>query len=131
MVAASKKKEAEKAKAKAKAKAKKGDNDDYNASTDEDEEAYNAPSKSFFRTGAAAKPPNGSFEKCARCTQQFTVVCTVLARSCSGAVLIISIDAVYNGCKPRPRLSLSQVRKRVWCRSVQETYCTTQTQGTG
>lgn len=75
-----------KAKAAAKAKAKKGgDNDDYNGSTDEDEEAYNAPSKSFFRTGAAAaKPSNGSFEKCARCTQQFTVVRTVLVMLVSG-----------------------------------------------
>lgn len=55
------------AKLKAKEKKKKG-------SDDEDEDAYTALSKSLW-SNATSKPPVGSFEKCAVCTKQFTVVC--------------------------------------------------------
>ena len=55
------------AKLKAKEKKKKG-------SDDEDEDAYTALSKSLWSTGTS-KPPVGSFEKCAVCKKQFTVVC--------------------------------------------------------
>ena len=56
------------AKLKAKEKKKKGSDDD------EDEDAYTALSKSLWSTGTS-KPPVGSFEKCAVCKKQFTVVC--------------------------------------------------------
>ena len=55
------------AKLKAKEKKKKG-------SDDEDEDAYTALSKSLWSNGTS-KPPVGSFEKCAVCNKQFTVVC--------------------------------------------------------
>jgi DNA repair protein RAD7 len=56
------------AKLKAKEKKKKGSDDD------EDEDAYTALSKSLWSSGAS-KPPVGSFEDCAECQKQFTVVC--------------------------------------------------------
>ena len=55
------------AKLKAKEKKKKG-------SDDEDEDAYTALSKSLWSVGTS-KPSVGSFEKCAVCKKQFTVVC--------------------------------------------------------
>ena len=55
------------ARLKAKEKKKKG-------SDDEDEDAYTALSKSLWSTGTS-KPPVGSFENCAVCNKQFTVVC--------------------------------------------------------
>ena len=55
------------AKLKAKEKKKKG-------SDDEDEDAYTALSKSLWSNGTS-RPPVGSFEKCAVCKKQFTVVC--------------------------------------------------------
>lgn len=57
------------AKLKAKQKKKKGSDDD-----DEDEDAYTALSKSLW-SNATSKPPVGSFENCAVCEKQFTVVC--------------------------------------------------------
>ena len=59
-----------KEKAKAKKKAKKGDDD--NGDEDEDEDPYSALSKMW--KGDLPKPPVGSFEDCARCQKQFTVV---------------------------------------------------------
>jgi DNA repair protein RAD7 len=56
------------AKLKAKEKKKKGSDDD------EDEDAYTALSKSLWSNGTS-KPPVGSFENCAVCEKQFTVVC--------------------------------------------------------
>ena len=56
------------AKLKAKEKKKKKGSDD------EDEDAYTALSKSLWSNGTS-KPPVGSFEKCAVCKKQFTVVC--------------------------------------------------------
>jgi len=62
-----------KLKAKERKKAgKKGSDDDYN--DDGDEDAYTALSKSLWTNGAS-KPPIGSFENCAVCGKQFTVVC--------------------------------------------------------
>lgn len=57
-----------KAAAKAEAKKKKGDEDEDS----EEEDPYNALSKMWKDT---SKPPVGSFENCARCNKQFTVVC--------------------------------------------------------
>ena len=82
------KKEEEKMKAKEKAKAKKNrkkkgdDDDDYSDDSEDDE--YNALSRgaSFNRVRAglsgAAQPAIGSFEDCAKCGKQFTVVCNLL-----------------------------------------------------
>ena len=63
-----------KLKAKAKAKAKKSrDDDDYNEDED-DEDAYTALVKDSYKS---TRPPVGSFENCAKCKQQFTVVCSL------------------------------------------------------
>lgn len=65
-------KEKAKAKAKGKGKGKRGDdNDDYEEGSDEEEDAYTALSKMWKDS---AKPPIGSFEECAKCSKQFTVV---------------------------------------------------------
>ena len=63
-------KQKEKEKAKAKKKAKKGDDDDDYEDSDQD--PYSALSKMW--KGDIPKPPVGSFEDCARCKKQFTVV---------------------------------------------------------
>jgi hypothetical protein len=62
-----------KQKAKAKKKKKGSDDEDYN---DEDD-AYTALSKSLWTNNgsSSSKPPVGSFEECAVCEKQFTVVC--------------------------------------------------------
>jgi len=57
-----------KLKAKEKKKKNKGSDDD------EDDDAYTALSKSLWSNGTS-KPPVGSFENCAVCEKQFTVVC--------------------------------------------------------
>ena len=59
-----------KEKAKAKKKAKKGDDDDDYEDSEDD--PYNALSKMWKND--LPKPPVGSFEKCAKCRTQFTVV---------------------------------------------------------
>ncbi|KIJ63432.1 hypothetical protein HYDPIDRAFT_113447 [Hydnomerulius pinastri MD-312] len=58
--------------AKAKAKKKAKEDGDYQGSS---EDEYKAVSKSLWSMGGngGSKPPNGSFEKCARCEKQFTV----------------------------------------------------------
>ena len=64
------------AKLKAKEKKKKKGSDD-----DDDEDAYTALSKSLWSSNGTSKPPVGSFENCAVCEKQFTVVCyTFLGR---------------------------------------------------
>ena len=60
------------AKLKAKEKKKLVKKDD--GDEDEDEDVYTKPSKSLWATSAGPKPPVGSFEKCAICEKQFTVV---------------------------------------------------------
>lgn len=79
------KKEEEKLKAREKSKGKgkgkkgkkKGDeNDDYEDSSEDDE--YTALSRAMERNrtrASAPKAPIGSFENCAKCEKQFTVVC--------------------------------------------------------
>ncbi len=67
--AQAKQKVKEKAKAKKKGK-KEEDEDDYE--DDEDEDPYSALSKMWKND--LPKPPVGSFEDCARCEKQFTVV---------------------------------------------------------
>lgn len=64
-------KAAAKVKAKAKGKGKKGDDDDFEDDEDDEEDAYTALSKMWKDS---SKPPVGSFEPCARCSKQFTVV---------------------------------------------------------
>lgn len=62
------------AKLKAKEKKKRGkkdDDDDYD--DDDDEDTYTALSRNMMKN-AASKPPIGSFENCAVCGKQFTVV---------------------------------------------------------
>lgn len=62
--------------AKAKAKKKAKEDGDYEGSS---EDEYTAISKSMRTMGGNgdSKPPVGSFEKCARCEKQFTVVIMV------------------------------------------------------
>lgn len=65
----------QKAKAKAAAKKKKGhEDDDYEDSEDEDDDVYTALSRNMVANKAAPPPKPGSFEDCARCEIQFTVV---------------------------------------------------------
>lgn len=59
------------AKLKAKEKKKKGKKDDENDY--EEEDAYTALSRSLW-TNSASRPAIGSFENCAVCEKQFTVV---------------------------------------------------------
>lgn len=62
----------EKAKEAAKKKGKKGaDNDDYEDG--EGSDSYNALSRALHANNRS-KPPVGSFEDCAKCAKQFTVV---------------------------------------------------------
>jgi DNA repair protein RAD7 len=65
--AQAKAKEAAKKKAK---KGKKGGDDNY---SDSGSDSYNALSKALW-TNNKTKPPVGSFEDCAKCAKQFTVV---------------------------------------------------------
>jgi len=58
-----------KGKGKAKKKGKKGSDDEY----EDEDDVYTALSKSMW-SNASAKPADGSFENCAKCDQQFTVV---------------------------------------------------------
>ncbi len=63
--------EKQKMAAKKRAKNRKDDDDDY----EDDEDEYTALSKSLStRKSSNAKPSIGSFEKCAKCSKQFTVV---------------------------------------------------------
>lgn len=56
------------AKLKAKAKAKKEKDEE----DDDDEDVYTALVKDSYKP---TRPPIGSFESCAKCKQEFTVVC--------------------------------------------------------
>jgi DNA repair protein RAD7 len=62
------------AKLKAKERKKAGEKGSDDEDGDGDEDAYTALSKSLWTNGAS-KPPVGSFENCAVCEKQFTVVC--------------------------------------------------------
>lgn len=65
-------------KKKKKGKGKKGsDDEDY-----EEEDPYTSLSKSLWSTGSS-KPPVGSFENCAKCEKQFTVVSRSFSESVS------------------------------------------------
>lgn len=64
----------QKAKAKAAAAKKGSKDDDYEDSEDEDDDVYTALSRNMVANAAASPPKPGSFEDCARCEIQFTVV---------------------------------------------------------
>lgn len=75
------KKEQEKLKAKEKAKAKRGKKkggDDSDFEDDSDDDEYSALSRRAIsnrdKGNASVKPPVGSFDTCAECEKQFTVV---------------------------------------------------------
>lgn len=104
-------------KAKAKAKAKKSKDDDED---DEDyEDAYTALVKDSYKS---ARPPVGSFENCAKCKQQFTVVrqyqCCL-----SDITMTLFTDQVYYGSGAPSRIPVSQVCKIFWSRPLQEACC--------
>jgi hypothetical protein len=66
--------EKQKMAAKKRAKKRKDDDDDDDDYKD-DEDEYTALSKSLWKSKSTnAKPSNGSFEKCAKCSKRFTVV---------------------------------------------------------
>jgi hypothetical protein len=109
-----------KLKAKEKAKKKKGKNDDKDEDdVDSEDDAYNALSKSLW-SNKGSKPPVGSFEHCARCEKQFTVV------SLSYVVIVrdspFVVDEIHYGCEPRSWIPLSPVRESIGFRSLQETF---------
>jgi DNA repair protein RAD7 len=68
------------AKAAAKRKAKRDANDDGDDDyEDSDDDEYTAPARGLFSPSKktvdpSARPPNGSFEECAECGKDFTVV---------------------------------------------------------
>lgn len=66
--------------AKAKAKKKAKEATDYQGSS---EDEYRAASNRLWSMGGNSdpKPPIGSFETCARCEKQFTVVSTIIVAS--------------------------------------------------
>lgn len=68
------------------------------------------------------KPPVGSFEKCARCEKQFTVVIMASARL-EYISFFPSPDEIYASGKPASWLSLPPVFESIWGRSIQETDC--------
>ena len=80
-----------KAKAKSKAKKKKG-NDDGDYSDSGSDDAYTALSKMWKDN---KKPPVGSFEDCAKCGNQFTVVRATPIFSLSQA-LNSKVDEIYS-----------------------------------
>lgn len=61
--------------AKAKAKKKAKEDGDYEESSEDEYTAISKSSRSMGGNGGP-KPPVGSFENCARCEKQFTVVIT-------------------------------------------------------
>jgi len=95
------------AEAKLKAKEKKrgkkhSDDEDY-----EDDDNYTALSKSLWSNNTP-KPPIGSFENCAVCKKQFTVVSPCFIPPTKTH---LSVDKIYHGCQCRRRISLSPVRE--------------------
>jgi hypothetical protein len=65
----------EKQKMAAKKRAKKRKDNDDDDDYEDGEDEYTALSKSLWKSKSVnAKPPNGSFEKCANCSKRFTVV---------------------------------------------------------
>jgi len=82
--------------AKAKAKKKAKEDGDYEGSS---EDEYKAVSKNLWSMGGngGPKPPAGSFEKCARCEKQFTVVCSLFLRIRKEFDMTLSTDKVYYG----------------------------------
>lgn len=63
-----------KAKEKAKKKKKRGEEDD---SSEDEYTALSRAANGNRNASSDARPPNGSFETCAKCDKQFTVVSTV------------------------------------------------------
>ena len=106
-------KQKEKEKAKAKKKGKKGDDDDYE--DDEDEDPYSALSKMWKND--LPKPPVGSFEDCARCEKQFTVVRPLASNACIRPALLhhAYADQVYHGREPSAGVVVPYMREVLWC----------------
>lgn len=98
-------------KAKAKAKAGKDEDEDDD---DDYEDAYTALVKDSYKS---TRPPVGSFENCARCKQQFTVV-RYLQQYPSGLTVMLLPDQIYDGCYTSPRIPVPQVREILWSRSL-------------
>lgn len=92
--AAKKRKLTKAAEAKLKAKEKKKRGVKGSDDEDEDEDAYTALSKSLWTNGSS-KPPVGSFENCAVCGKQFTVVST--HRLSLTTRLMVASDEIYYG----------------------------------
>lgn len=85
----------EKQKAAAKKRAKKCDDDDDEY--DNDGDAYTALSKSPRKSKSGGpKPPNGSLEKCAKCSKQFAVVRS-FGRFVACIMLMIVEDQLHDG----------------------------------
>ena len=95
------------------AKAKKGAK---GGGDDESEDEYTALSKSVFNMGnrsSGVKPPVGSFEKCAKCEKQFTVVRDTFSYE-NFRLLIQLTDTIYNCSQPTSWLAVPYMCKSVW-----------------
>lgn len=110
------KKDQEKLKAKEKAKAKRGKKkggDDSDFEDDSDEDEYSALSRRAIsnrdKGAVSAKPPVGSFETCAECEKQFTVVRTGFSQVTSSTIVCsLSVsDSLHCCCRSWPWLAMS------------------------
>lgn len=110
------KKEQEKLKAKEKAKAKRGKKkggDDSDFEDDSDEDEYSALSRRAIsnrdKGAVSAKPPVGSFETCAECEKQFTVVRTGFSQVTSSTIVCsLSVsDSLHCCCRSWPWMAMS------------------------
>jgi DNA repair protein RAD7 len=109
-------------KTKGKEKKKK---DDENSDSEED--AYTALSRSLRSAKNSPRPPVGSFENCAKCEKQFTVVCHLFLFNYAG-VYNECTDKVYHSCQSWPWFSVPPMCKSFWHRPVQEICRATKTQ---
>lgn len=118
MTAAQEKAAKQKAKEQAKKKGKKGKkgDEDEDYEDDEDRDAYTALSKMWG--GNAAKPPVGSFDECARCGKQYTVVRPFHLRSSRAGHDARIADEVHDGRRARARIPLPPMCQGGWCGPV-------------
>lgn len=95
---------------KAKAKKTKEEEDDDDDDDDDYEDAYTALVKDSYKS---TRPPVGSFENCAKCKKQFTVV--RYFQWCPSAVVMKSFpDQIHHGSSTSPRVLVPQVREILW-----------------
>lgn len=99
--------------AKSKAKKKAKEDGEYEGSS---EDEYTAVSRNLWSMGSSGdpKPPVGSFEECARCEKQFTVVIMDGFLSRLAHSHFLYPDEIYAGSESTTWLPLLPVCESVW-----------------